>query len=60
MSAVATKEPARVPLWRWAAWMTTLGVALFVFYVLSTPVWIGLRVLAVVADRRARRSSDRA
>jgi hypothetical protein len=45
----------RIPLWRWALWSVTLLVGDFVFYVLLTPVWIGLRTLAWVAEYRARR-----
>jgi hypothetical protein len=44
-----------VPLWRWAAWWLTLAVAVVIFYVLLTPVWMGLRALAWLADFRARR-----
>jgi hypothetical protein len=49
---VRPKPP--VPLWRWAAWWFGLGVALIVFYVVLTPVWLGLRGLAWVAELRAR------
>jgi hypothetical protein len=45
----------KVPLWRWAAWWTTLVAADLVFYVLLTPIWLGLRALAWVAEFRARR-----
>ena len=44
-----------VPLWRWATWWVILGFAMVVFYVLLTPVWMGLRALAWLADFRARR-----
>ena len=44
-----------VPIWRWALWWSILAVAVVVFYVLLTPVWIGLRGLAWLADFRARR-----
>jgi len=50
---VKPKPP--VPLWRWATWWGILVVADVVFYVLLTPVWIGLRALAWLADFRARR-----
>jgi hypothetical protein len=50
---VRPKPP--VPLWRWAMWWVILGFAVVVFYVLLTPVWIGLRGLAWLADFRARR-----
>ena len=49
------KPRPRVPLWRWALWYTLLGLALFVFYGLFTPVWFGLRSLAWLAEFRARR-----
>ena len=44
-----------VPLWRWATWWTALGVALVVFYVVLTPLWLGLRGLAWLAEFRHRR-----
>ena len=50
---VATPKPP-VPAWRWAAWFSLLGVAILVFYVLLTPVWLGLRALAWLADRTSR------
>jgi len=52
---VRPKPP--VPLWRWAAWWVVLGTALVVFYVLLTPIWLGLRALAWIAELRARRKS---
>jgi hypothetical protein len=45
----------KVPLWRWALWYAILGLALFVFYALFTPIWFGLRSLAWLAEFRARR-----
>jgi pyruvate,orthophosphate dikinase len=50
---VATPKPP-VPLWRWAAWFSVLGLAILVFYVLLTPIWLGLRALAWLADRTSR------
>jgi hypothetical protein len=44
-----------VPLERWLLWWLILSVALFVFYVLLTPIWIGLRAAAWVAEWRHRR-----
>jgi hypothetical protein len=35
-----------------------MGAAIFVFYVLLTPVWLGLRALAWLADRRARSRNE--
>jgi hypothetical protein len=45
----------RIPPWRWALWWVVLAVADIVFYVLLTPLWIGLRTLAWIAEFRARR-----
>jgi len=53
LETVATPKPP-VPLWRWAAWLSVLGAAIVVFYVLLTPVWLGLRALAWLADRTSR------
>jgi hypothetical protein len=36
-------------------WWLILAFAVVVFYVLLTPVWMGLRGLAWLADFRARR-----
>lgn len=51
---VKPKPP--VPLWRWATWFSIMGAALVVFYVLLTPIWLGLRGLAWLADKRSRHS----
>ncbi len=45
----------RIPFRYWALWWATLLAADVVFYVLLTPLWIGLRTLAWVAEFRARR-----
>jgi hypothetical protein len=45
-----------VPLWRWAVWWSILGVAVLVFYVLLTPIWLGLRAAAWAAELRSRRT----
>lgn len=44
-----------VPWWRWAIWWGGLGIALVLFYVLLTPIWMGLRALAWLAELQARR-----
>ena len=36
-------------MWWWA-----LGVAMVVFYVVLTPIWLGLRAAAWVAELRSR------
>ena len=48
-------EKGSVPLRYWALWWTMLVAADVVFYVLLTPIWIGLRGLAWLAEFRARR-----
>jgi hypothetical protein len=35
-------------------WWSLLGVAVLLFYVVLTPVWLGLRWLAWAAEFRAR------
>jgi hypothetical protein len=50
---VRPKPP--VPWWRWATWWAALGVALVLFYVVLTPLWLGLRGLAWLAEFRHRR-----
>jgi hypothetical protein len=45
----------KIPLRRWALWWVALLAADVIFYVLLTPIWIGLRTLAWVAEFRARR-----
>jgi hypothetical protein len=43
-----------VPLRYWALWWAILVLADLVFYVLLTPLWLGLRGLAWVAEWRSR------
>ena len=49
------KPKPPVPAWRWAIWWMALAFATVLFYVLMTPLWMGLRALAWVAEFRARR-----
>ncbi|HVS85091.1 MAG TPA: hypothetical protein VHD91_05635 [Gaiellaceae bacterium] len=49
------KQKPKVPLRYWALWWLILVVADIVFYVLLTPVWMGLRAAAWVAEFRSRR-----
>jgi hypothetical protein len=51
---VRPKPP--VQWWRWAIWWATLGVADLIFYVLLTPLWLGLRALAWLAELRSRQN----
>jgi hypothetical protein len=47
-----------VPAWRWGTWFVLLAAADVVFYVILTPLWIGLRAVAWVADLRTRLRSQ--
>jgi hypothetical protein len=51
-------EKGRVPLRYWALWWALIVVADVVFYVLLTPIWIGLRAVAWLAEFRARRRRE--
>lgn len=42
-----------VPWWRWAIWWVALAAGMLIFYVLLTPLWLGLRVFAWIAEFRA-------
>jgi len=48
-------EKGSVPLRYWVLWWTFLLIADVVFYVVLTPIWIGLRAAAWLAEYRARR-----
>ncbi len=43
------------PLRFWSLWAVVLAAAVVVFYVILTPIWIGLRVAAWTAEFRSRR-----
>ena len=53
-------EKGWVPLRYWVLWWSILGAAVVVFYVLLTPIWIGLRVVAWLAELRSRATRGRA
>jgi len=44
-----------VPLRYWVLWWSLMVVADFLFYVLLTPIWMGLRAVAWLAEYRQRR-----
>ncbi|MFN2472135.1 MAG: hypothetical protein ABR583_14330 [Gaiellaceae bacterium] len=46
-----------MPVWRWGLWYACLAAAIALFYVILTPLWLGLRGLAWLAEFRARRSA---
>jgi hypothetical protein len=45
-------EKGSVPVRYWVLWWSLLAAAVVVFYILLTPIWIGLRIAAWVASRR--------
>ena len=47
----------KVPFYYWPVWMVLLAAGLFVFYVLLTPVWMGIRLISWLAERRNMESS---
>lgn len=49
----------RIPIWRWVLWQTALVMGMLVFYVGLTPIWIGMRGVAWVAELRSRRRRAR-
>ena len=49
------KPPARISVFRWALWWAAIGLALLIFYGIFSIGWIGLRLVAGIADRRSRR-----
>ena len=55
---VRAENRPRIPLWRWGLWWFLLAVGMLLFYVILTPIWIGLRVLAWIAEFRARRRTQ--
>ena len=42
----------KIPFYYWPFWMVLLALGLFVFYVLLTPVWMGIRLISWLADKR--------
>ena len=48
-------DKRRIPFYYWPIWWIVLVLADVIFYVLITPLWIGLRVIAWIAEFRARR-----
>ncbi len=43
-----------VPLRYWATWCAALAVAVVLFYIVLTPIWLGLRAAAWLAELRSR------
>ena len=55
MSSDWRTRKGKVPLRYWILWWSLIVVADFLFYVLLTPIWMGLRALAWLAEYRQRR-----
>jgi hypothetical protein len=47
------RTKGRVPLRYWTLWWTALGLAVVLFYVLLTPIWMGIRVAGWLAAKRS-------
>ena len=47
-------EKGWVPLRYWVTWWTAMAAAVVLFYVILTPLWLGLRALAWAAELRSR------
>ena len=50
------REKGWAPPLRFAAWWALLFTSMLVFYVLLTPIWLGLRAAAWIAELRSRAS----
>jgi hypothetical protein len=48
----------KIPLYYWPFWMALLALGLFVFYVLLTPVWMGIRLVSWLAEWRTRHEAS--
>ncbi len=46
------KKQPEVPWYRWPFLFFLLGLGLLVFYVILTPVWMGIRLISWLAERR--------
>jgi hypothetical protein len=50
---VSVREKRPVPWYYWPWWLALLAAGLFVFYVVLTPVWMGIRLVSWLAERRS-------
>ena len=57
--AARAARAKRIPVWRWTLWHFALVAGMLVFYVGLTPIWIGLRGAAWIAEFRSRRQRVR-
>ena len=47
-----TGRVSAIPFYYWPFWMVVLAAGLFVFYVVFTPIWMGIRFISWLAERR--------
>ena len=47
-------EKGWVPVRYWVLWWSALGLAVVLFYVVLTPLWLGLRAAAWIAELRSQ------
>ncbi len=47
-----TRSRKPIPFYYWPLWMATLALALIVFYGFLTPIWMLIRFVAWVSERR--------
>jgi len=48
---MSKRDDRRIPFYYWPFWMVLLALGLFVFYVVLTPVWMGIRLIAWLSER---------
>jgi hypothetical protein len=53
------REKGWVPVRYWVVWWSALAAAMVLFYVVLTPIWLGLRAAAWVAELRSRVRAER-
>ena len=50
--AVSARPKPPIPFYWWPLWMLLLAACIFTFYVVFTPVWLGIRLTAWLSERR--------
>jgi hypothetical protein len=50
-----TRNRKPIPIYYWPLWMSILAAALIVFYGFLTPIWMLIRLVAWVSERRLPR-----
>ena len=52
------RAKSKIPVWYWPFWMVCLALGLIIFYVLLTPVWMGIRLVSWLAEKRNPSGGD--